>query len=241
MQTEQPLKTLVQELHALGADEKASGAARFFKTGKGEYGEGDVFIGVSVPEQRRLAKKFWRIMPLEDLAVLLGSDVHEQRLTAVFILAEKFRQAKTREERQAAVHTYLDNLHGINNWDLVDSSAHIILGPWLADKSRDLLYEMAGSGDLWLQRIAVITTLHFIRQGQYNDTLKLAVLLMDHPHDLIHKAVGWMLREVGKRDYQVEFDFLKAYYREMPRTMLRYAIERFEPETRKRFLSGEVE
>lgn len=235
-----PMQELLAELQALGSEEKAAGAARFFKTGKGEYGEGDVFIGVSVQEQRKLAGKYRNLLSLDDLAVLLDSNLHEVRLTAVFILVEKFRLAQTEGERQAVVNAYLDNLHGTNNWDLVDSSAHKILGPWLAERDRSLLYEMAGSGELWKQRIAVISTFHFIRLRQYDDTLKLAVLLMDHPHDLIHKAVGWMLREVGKMDYQVEFDFLKAYYREMPRTMLRYAIERFDPETRQIFLKGEV-
>jgi 3-methyladenine DNA glycosylase AlkD len=234
------MQELLAELQALGSEEKAAGAARFFKTGKGEYGEGDVFLGVSVPDQRKLAGKYREMLSLEDLAVMLDSRLHEVRLTTVFILVEKFRLAQTDEERQAVVNAYLDNLHGTNNWDLVDSSAHKILGPWLMDRDRSLLYEMAGSGELWQQRIAVITTFHFIRQRQYDDTLKLAVLLMDHPHDLIHKAVGWMLREVGKLDYQVAFDFLKAYYREMPRTMLRYAIERFDPETRQMFLKGEV-
>ena len=234
------MQELLAELQALGSEEKAAGAARFFKTGKGEYGEGDVFLGVSVPDQRKLAGKYREMLSLDDLAVMLDSRLHEVRLTTVFILVEKFRLAQTDEERQAVVNAYLDNLHGTNNWDLVDSSAHKILGPWLMDRDRSLLYEMAGSGELWQQRIAVITTFHFIRQRQYDDTLKLAVLLMDHPHDLIHKAVGWMLREVGKLDYQVEFDFLKAYYREMPRTMLRYAIERFDPETRHMFLKGEV-
>ena len=234
------MQELLAELQALGSEEKAAGAARFFKTGKGEYGEGDVFLGVSVPDQRKLAGKYREMLSLEDLAVMLDSRLHEVRLTTVFILVEKFRLAQTDEERQAVVNAYLDNLHGTNNWDLVDSSAHKILGPWLMDRDRSLLYEMAGSGELWQQRIAVITTFHFIRQRQYDDTLKLAVLLMDHPHDLIHKAVGWMLREVGKLDYQVEFDFLKAYYQEMPRTMLRYAIERFDPETRQMFLKGEV-
>ena len=234
------MQELLAELQALGSEEKAAGAARFFKTGKGEYGEGDVFLGVSVPDQRKLAGKYRDMLSLDDLAVMLDSRLHEVRLTAVFILVEKFRLAQTEEERQAVVNAYLDNLHGTNNWDLVDSSAHKILGPWLAERDRSLLYEMAGSGELWQQRIAVITTFHFIRQRQYDDTLKLAVLLMSHPHDLIHKAVGWMLREVGKQDYQVEFDFLKAYYQEMPRTMLRYAIERFDPETRQMFLKGEV-
>ena len=234
------MQELLAELQSLGSEEKAAGAARFFKTGKGEYGEGDVFLGVSVPDQRKLAGKYRDMLSLDDLAVMLDSRLHEVRLTAVFILVEKFRLAQTEEERQAVVNAYLDNLHGTNNWDLVDSSAHKILGPWLAERDRSLLYEMAGSGKLWQQRIAVITTFHFIRQRQYDDTLKLAVLLMSHPHDLIHKAVGWMLREVGKQDYQVEFDFLKAYYQEMPRTMLRYAIERFDPETRQMFLKGEV-
>lgn len=234
------IQELVRELHALGSAERAVGAARFFKTGKGEYGEGDVFIGVSVPDQRKVARKYAKLLTLREVAEMLDAEIHEIRLTGLLILVSQYEQADTEDVKKEVVETYLDNLHGVNNWDLVDSSAHKILGPWLADKNRKLLYELAGSGNLWHQRIAVITTFHFINQRQYDDVMKLAVLLMDHPHDLIHKAVGWMLREVGKRDYQAEFDFLKAYYNDMPRTMLRYAIERFDEETRQRFLKGEI-
>lgn len=234
------MQQLIGELHALGSAERAAGAAGFFKTGKGEYGEGDVFIGVRVPDQRKVARKYAKILAPGDVAELLDSAIHEIRLTGLFILVYQYERAVTEQARKEVVDTYLDNLHGVNNWDLVDSSAHKILGPWLMDRSRKLLYDMAGSGDLWQQRIAVIATFHFINHRQYDDALKLTVLLMDHPHDLIHKAVGWMLREIGKRDYQAEFDFLRAYYKEMPRTMLRYAIERFDEETRQGFLKGEI-
>ncbi len=213
---------------------------KFFQAFPGGYGEGDLFIGVTVPTQRRIARKYYQLISLKELKELIGAPVHECRLTAVFILVLKFEKAGSEQEREALHDFYKENLASINNWDLVDSSAYKITGPFLFDKERDLLYEMARSGDLWQQRIAIIATLHFIRRKDYGDTLKLARLLLDHEHDLIHKAVGWMLREVGNRDFNVEYDFLKEHYSKMPRTMLRYAIEKFEPELRKKFLKGTI-
>ncbi len=222
------------------ADQKkrAGDLARFFQTFPGGYGEGDTFLGIKVPDQRTVSKKFYKEMSLDEIALLLNENIHEHRLTAVFLLVLKYEKAKTEKEKQAVVDCYLENISGVNNWDIVDSSCHKILGPWLIDRDKSLLYDFAASGDLWLQRIAVITTMHFISKRQYGDALRLAEILLHHPHDLIHKAVGWMLREIGKRDYDVEYTFLVKHYHTMPRTMLRYAIEKFDEETRQGFLKG---
>jgi 3-methyladenine DNA glycosylase AlkD len=219
---------------------KAGELARFFKTFPGGYAEGDIFLGVTVPNQRAIAKKYFNDISLDDIAGLLGENIHEHRLTALFMLVLKYQKAKKEEEKQAIVDCYLQNIDGVNNWDLVDSSAYLILGPWLMNRDKQILYDFAHSDKLWLQRIAIIATLHFIRNRQYDDTLRLAEILLHHSHDLIHKAVGWMLREVGNRDYQAEYQFLLKYYRTMPRTMLRYAIEKFEEEVRQGFLKGSI-
>ena len=224
------------------ADEKrANDLARFFQTHPGGYGEGDTFLGVKVPDQRAVSKQFYKELNLEEIALLLNENIHEHRLTAVFMLVLKYEKAKTEEEKQAVVDCYLKNISGVNNWDIVDSSCHKILGPWLIDKDKRLLYEFAASGDLWLQRISVITTMHFISKRKYDDALRLAEILLHHPHDLIHKAVGWMLREIGNRDYDVEYNFLLKHYRQMPRTMLRYAIEKFDEDVRQGFLKGTID
>lgn len=220
--------------------EKATFLPKFFRAYPGGYGDGDKFIGVAVPEQRKVAKKYYKDISLAETGELLRDSVHECRLTALFILILKYGRAKTAAEQQAIVSLYLDNIGQINNWDLVDASAAQILGAHLADKDKTLLYEFARSGDLWRQRIAVIATFRFIRAGGYEDTLRIAGVLLDHRHDLIHKAVGWMLREVGKRDFTVEYAFLQEHYRRMPRTMLRYAIEKLPEEMRRRFLRGEI-
>lgn len=224
------------------ADEKrANDLARFFQTHPGGYGEGDTFLGVKVPDQRAVSKQFYKELNLEEIALLLNENIHEHRLTAVFMLVLKYEKAKTEEEKQAVVDCYLENISGVNNWDIIDSSCHKILGPWLIDKDKRLLYEFAASGDLWLQRISVITTMHFISKRKYDDALRLAEILLHHPHDLIHKAVGWMLREIGNRDYDVEYNFLLKHYRQMPRTMLRYAIEKFDEDVRQGFLKGTID
>ncbi len=229
-----------QKLKNCGDSKKAAHLAKFFQAFPGGYGEGDRFLGVAVPVQRRIAKSWYRDIALCELENLLRDPLHECRLTAIFIMVYKFEKAKTASQREALISLYLGNLIYVNNWDLVDSSAYKLLGPYLADKDRSLLYSLAGSGVLWQERIAVIATLHFIRHHDYADTLKLAKMLIGHRHDLIHKAVGWMLRETGNRDFKVEYDFLQENYRIMPRTMLRYAIEKFEPDLRKRFLAGQV-
>lgn len=229
-----------QELNQYINPEKAAFLPGFFQAFPGGYGEGDRFIGVSVPDQRKTARKFFRFITLIELENLIQSKFHEHRLTAILILVLKYEKTKTRQEKEELVNFYLANLSFINNWDLVDSSAPKILGDYLFNRDRTLLYQLAASGDLWKQRIAVLATYYFIKNNDFNDTLKLADILIEHDHDLIHKAVGWMLREIGNRDFDVEFDYLKTRYQKMPRTMLRYAIEKFDPGLRKKFLAGLV-
>ncbi|NNF28865.1 MAG: DNA alkylation repair protein [Gemmatimonadetes bacterium] len=225
-------------LRAVADPEKAAFYPRFFRAGPGEYGEGDRFMGVTVPKQRRIAKRC-RTLPLRSVRALLRDPFHECRLTGLFVMVDRFGRTAG-AERKAVVDLYLDHLDCVNNWDLVDASAHKILGAWLADGDRGLLYDLAASGHLWRQRIAIIATHDYIQAGDFDDTLALADRLMDHPHDLIHKAVGWMIREVGKQDQGVMEDFLASRYRAMPRTMLRYAIEKLPEERRRAYLEGRV-
>jgi 3-methyladenine DNA glycosylase AlkD len=220
------------ELEQLSDPEHAEKLQSFFKTGKGGYGEGDIFLGIRVPDQRRVAKKF-REMPLTQVVKLLQSDIHEHRLTALFILTHQFKKGDE-ENRKKIVEHYLNNTNFINNWDLVDSSAHKILGEWLIDKNRDVLFKLAKSESLWERRISIISTFAFIHRNDPVDTLELARVLVDDKHDLIHKAVGWVLREVGKKEQKALESFLLEHYRSMPRTMLRYAIEKL-PEDKKKF------
>lgn len=211
---------------------------RFFKTGPGEYGEGDQFIGVRVPSIRRVARKF-RDLPLSDLSALLQSKVHEERLLALIILTEQYRKGGE-GERARIFNLYLRNTSHINNWDLVDASAEHIVGAYLNERNRKPLYGLAKSESLWERRIAIMATFHFIKKGEFDETMKLAETLLADPEDLIHKAVGWMLREIGKRDQGTEEGFLKKHYRRMPRTMLRYSIERFPENIRQNYLKGEI-
>jgi 3-methyladenine DNA glycosylase AlkD len=229
-----------EELQAAVDPEKAVFLPKFFKTQPGGYGEGDMFLGVTVPKQRTIAKRYFKDIGLGDLTFLLQDAAHESRLTALFMLVYKFEKAKTDAEKKDLAGLYLENLDYVNNWDLVDSSADKILGAYLFTRNKDVLYELARSGHLWKQRVAIMATFYFIRQGAYQDTLKIAEILLHHEHDLIHKAVGWMLREVGKKDFAVEYHFLQENYKAMPRTMLRYAIEKFSPELRKKFLLGQI-
>jgi 3-methyladenine DNA glycosylase AlkD len=216
----------------------AAHSLRFFKTGPGEYGEGDRFLGIRVPVLRKLARQCSG-ESLKEVENLLQSPWHEERLFALLRLVRRFETGPEAERRQIC-NLYLDNTRFINNWDLVDSSAHRILGPWLMERDRGLLHRLAGSDNLWERRIAVMATLHFIRHRQFDDTLKIACQLLDDTEDLIHKAVGWMLREIGKREQTVSEAFLHRHYRQMPRTMLRYAIERFPEPLRKQYLKGLV-
>lgn len=219
--------------------DKAGGLARFFKCGPGEYGEGDIFIGVNVPFIRSIAKEYYKMLQLDEVSQLLLSEIHEFRLSGLIILTYKAKKANNLELETLA-QFYLSNLDRINNWDLVDLSAHEVLGPWLFNRERDILFELAGSSNIWSQRIAVLTTYHFIKRGDYSTTLSLAKLLIPQKHDLIQKAVGWMLREIGNRDLLTELNFLNIHYKFMPRTMLRYAIEKFEPELRLGYLKGSI-
>jgi len=209
---------------------------RFFKTGKGEYGEGDVFFGIKVPEQRKIAKQF-KYLSLDDLKTLIHSKVHEERLISAFILVDKYKSGDEKKNK-IIFDFYLKNRKGINNWDLVDLSAPKIVGAYLIDKEKDLLYKFAHSKDLWEKRISIISTQTFIREHFFEDTLNISEILIQDKHDLIHKAVGWMLREIGNRDLETEEEFLKKFYKKMPRTMLRYAIEKFPEQKRINYLKG---
>ncbi len=225
---------ICHELEAYINPEKQAFFPRFFKTGKGEYGEGDRFLGVVVPDIRRVAR-LHKDEPMQVVDVLLQSPWHECRLCALLMLVEHFKKCGE-TQRKDIYEFYLGHTARVNNWDLVDLSAPYIVGEYLKDKPRNALYRLSGSPLLWEQRIAVVATLTLIRSNQYNDTLRLAERLLHHPHDLIHKAVGWMLREVGKRDKTLLVSFIEAHAACMPRTMLRYAIEKFSKDERQAFL-----
>ena len=224
------LSKLKEKLHSLENPEKAKTYQRFFKTGKGEYGEGDIFLGITVPQQRLVAKKYPNLT-LEEIQELLKSKIHEERVVALMILKHKYQKDSNKKE---IVDFYLNNTQNINNWDLVDGSAPYILGNYLLDKDRKILYDLALSNDLWEKRISILATLEFIKNDSFEDTLKISEILLKDEHDLIHKAVGWMLRELGNKNQGLEEDFLKKHKDKMPRTMLRYAIEKFE-ETKRQF------
>ena len=210
--------------------------ARFFKTGKGQYAEGDVFLGITVPAQRKVAREF-KALPLSEIGVLISNAYHELRLTALLILVAQYEKCSDEKLKKTLVDFYLKNRKFINNWDLVDSSARQILGDWLLDKDRSILYKYADSKDLWERRISIIATHRFIMEKDFADTLKICEILMNDRHDLIHKATGWMLREIGKRDPKPLRGFLDKHSKKMPRTMLRYAIEHLTPELRKKYMS----
>ncbi|WP_296703035.1 DNA alkylation repair protein [Algoriphagus sp.] len=220
--------------------EKAAFFPRFFKSGPGEYGEGDKFLGVKVPDQRKIAKSVYQEISLNEIEILITDSFHEVRLTGVLTLVYMYEKLKTDEERKILVDFYLDHLHWVNNWDLVDTSCHHILGHYYLNRDKSLFYELAAKDHLWTQRVAMVSTYYWIKRGKYEDALKLAKKFLDHPHDLMHKAVGWMLREIGNQDYEVEYEFLKKNYKQMPRTALRYAIEKFDEEVRQDFLKGRV-
>jgi len=228
-----------RRLRQAASPAKAKILARFFKTGPGEYGEGDRFLGVQVPDSRRVAKAA-RDLPQKEIAQLISSPVHEERVVALLILADQFQRAKTGRAKYAIYRFYVKCLRWVNNWDLVDGSAPIIVGGYLMDRSKRPLYRWARSRSLWERRVAILATQHFIRDGKHADTLRIARILLRDREDLIHKAVGWMLREVGTRDRAAEEKFLRAHCRRMPRTMLRYAIEHFPESKRRAFLAGRV-
>ena len=227
---------VLSELQSIGSLEKAVHLSRFFKTGPGQYGEGDRFLGVMVPYSRAIAKAN-KAMPLEEVQLLLESPWHEARLCALLILVYRFKERKiTEEEREQIYSFYIKNARRCNNWDLVDLSCRDIVGEYLVDKDRSILYRLADSENLWEQRIAVVATWAFIRRSDFNDTLALAERLMAHKHDLMHKAVGWMLREVGKKDRETLTNFLERNATQLPRTTLRYAIEHYPESQRQYFL-----
>jgi 3-methyladenine DNA glycosylase AlkD len=233
-----PLQKIQTRLRQFATKERARNLQRFFKTGPGEYGEGDLFLGIVVPDIRTVVKEF-QGAPLPDVIRLLKSPIHEERLLALLLLVRAFTKGDDALKKKI-YSLYLKNTRYINNWDLVDLSAPNIVGTYLLDRSRKPLYALARFGDLWKRRIAVLSTFAFIRQDDFNDALRIAKVLLTDDHDLLHKAVGWMLREIGKRDMSTEETFLLRHYTKMPRTMLRYAIERFPEKKRKGYLNGTI-
>lgn len=227
-----------EEIKTAGDPEIARHSARFFKTGPGEYGEGDLFRGIRVPVLRRLSRTY-KGLALEDVDILLHSDYHEDRLLALFIMVLQYTSGDEILKKQI-FHLYLSSTEYINNWDLVDASAGHIVGAHLHGKRTDLLVRLAHSKSLWERRISIMSTFYFIRKGSFAPTFEIAFILLGDREDLIHKAVGWMLREVGKKDRDAEVHFLGKHYGRMPRTMLRYAIEKFPEEERLRYLKGLV-
>jgi 3-methyladenine DNA glycosylase AlkD len=228
------LARLKAEMKRLADPKQAVNLARFFKTGPGQYGAGDLFLGIKVPEQRRVAA-LHSGLSLIDIERLLNSKIHEHRLVALLIMVRRFKRLD-QTERAAHFQFYIDHADRVNNWDLVDLSAPTLVGEYLVGQPRSILYDLAKSDSLWRRRIAIIATAAFIRRSEYKETLAIAEILMKDEHDLIHKAVGWMLREVGKRDRQTLRRFLDKYAGTMPRTMLRYSIEHFDPELRADYL-----
>lgn len=229
------LKDLQSELLKAANPEKAKILSKFFKTEKGQYAEGDIFLGITVPVQRRIAKKYFSLQ-LNDIKKMLLSKFHEFRFVALIILCDIFNKSDE-DEKKKIFNFYLDNLKYINNWDLVDISAPKILGEYLFDKDRSIIYKLACSESVWIKRIAILTTFAFIRKNQFDDAFKIIERLLQDSHDLIHKAAGWMLREIGKRDKEQEENFLRKNIQQMPRTMLRYAIEKFSEDERKKYLN----
>lgn len=232
------LEELRQTIKKSANPAQAKILSRFFKTGKGEYGEGDEFLGIKVPISRSIAKQF-KDLTLTEIQELLNSPIHEERLIALFILIEHFKKADA-NSKKIIFDFYLRNTKRVNNWDLVDLSAERIIGVYLLDKDNNVLFKLARSKNLWEKRIAIMSTFHFIKNGNYETTLAIADMLLKDEHDLIHKAVGWMLREIGNRNLKVEESYLKDHYKTMPRTMLRYAIEKFPEKKRQAYLKGEV-
>jgi 3-methyladenine DNA glycosylase AlkD len=233
-------KNLIRELQSNRNPEKAKILQRFFKTGKGQYGEGDIFLGITVPKQREIAKKY-QDLTLHEVAEILNIKIHEQRLTALIILVNKYKQSNEKQKKEI-FNFYLSQTKNINNWDLVDVTCPQIVGDYLFhnQEQKQILYKLAQSKNLWEKRIAIISTFYFIRKENFDDTIAISEILLNDSHDLIHKAVGWMLREVGKKDKQTLIKFLKTHYQNMPRTMLRYSIEKFEEAERKKWLRGEL-
>ncbi len=234
-------KQIVEALNDLSIPEKAAFFPRFFKTGKGEYGEGDQFIGVIVPEQRKVAKEYFSKISLEELSELLSSEIHEHRLTALFMLILKFEKTKDQIVKDEIVEFYLNHLKYINNWDLVDSSCYKILGRYAFENQKErLLKELSKSDEMWHKRIAVVGTMYHIKKGSFELTKEFVTQNLHHPHDLMHKANGWLLREMGNKNEAELIAFLNLYYKKMPRTCLRFAIEKLDESVRQDYLKGRI-
>jgi 3-methyladenine DNA glycosylase AlkD len=233
------VKKIKKEIDSFYDPEKSLNFQRFFKTGKGEYGEGDVFLGLSVPLQRSIAKKYFKEIKISDLSILITSKVHEHRQVALFLMVYRY-EIEDKKGRNEIYNYYVKNIDRVNNWDLVDSSAPNIIGQYLYENlsKRKVLYKWVKSEKLFVRRISIISTFYFIKKNYFLDSLKISKLLLKDKEDLIHKAVGWMLREIGKRDLKEEINFLDKYFKEMPRTMLRYSIEKFEEKERLKYLKG---
>ena len=233
---------ILEALQFLSSPEKKEFLPYFFKTGKGEYAEGDKFIGVVVPDSRKLVKEYWQKAELSDVQEILKSEFHEMRLVALLILVTKFEKTKDEKEKKMLVDFYLKNTKYINNWDLVDLSCYKLLGRYCFENQKDdILRELSNSDNMWEKRIAIVATMHHIKKGKSFDlTQELVLNNLNHPHDLMHKANGWLLREIGNKGEEVLLDFLKIYYQNMPRTTLRYAIEKLDEDLRQDFLKGRI-
>lgn len=239
--TNSAVEEIKEALMALSVPEKAAFFPKFFKTGKGEYGEGDLFLGVKVPDQRQVAKEYYTKISLEEVSLLLSSGYHEHRLTALFILIFKFEKTKDAAVQEDLVKFYLNHLQYLNNWDLVDSGCYKILGRYCFENQRDdLLRNLSGSETMWHKRIAVVGTMHYVKRGSFELTKEFVTQNLRHPHDLMHKANGWLLREMGQKNPKELTGYLNTYYREMPRTCLRYAIEKLDEDLRQDYLKGRI-
>lgn len=235
------LKEIKESLAVLSIPEKAAFFPKFFKTGKGEYGEGDLFLGVTVPDQRSVAKEYYSKINLNELSELLSSPYHEHRLTALLMLISKFEKTKDQAIKDEVVEFYLNHLPYINNWDLVDTSCYKILGRYSFENQKEnLLRKLSESDHMWHKRIAVVGTMYYVKKGSFELTKEFVTQNLYHPHDLMHKANGWLLREMGNKNETELIDYLNKYYKEMPRTCLRYAIEKLDEEVRQDYLKGRI-
>lgn len=235
------VKEIQEALAVLSIPEKAEFFPRFFKTGKGEYGEGDLFLGVKVPDQRSVAKEYYLKISMEELSILISSAYHEHRLTAIFILVLKFEKTKDQAVKDEMVSFYLNHLPYVNNWDLVDSSCYKILGRYTFENKKEyLLRDLSESEEMWHKRVAVVGTMHYIKKGSFDLTKEFVTRNLKYAHDLMHKANGWLLREMGNKNEGELISYLNRYYKEMPRTCLRYAIEKLDEDLRQDYLKGRI-